>query len=155
MESQRRQQISSSVILFGVNGLRHISISGDLEGEYVVLPHSAGRVLRIAPIPPDGLPKVTSLRKTCIACPAQWEGTLNDGRALYARFRWGRLTVGLGENADKAIDNSMSEEALFCEQVGYDLDGFMTFEELRANLLGLLDFPAGLDIEPERGLFEA
>jgi hypothetical protein len=31
----------------------------------------------------------------------------------------------------------------------------MTFEELRANLLGLLDFPVDLDIEPERGLFEA
>jgi hypothetical protein len=104
----------------GVNGLRHISISGDLEGKYVVLPHSAGRVLRIAPVPPDGLPRVASLRKTSSACPAQWEGTLDDGRALYARFRWGRLTAGLGETADEAIDNSMSDEALFCEQVGYD-----------------------------------
>lgn len=36
-----------------------------------------------------GLPVVTSLKKTCTACPSQWDGTLDDGRVLYARYRWG------------------------------------------------------------------
>lgn len=133
-----------------VDTLPHISISGDLEGSYVVLSRRAGGVLRIAPLPPAGLPRVQLLKKTCTACPSQWEGTLDDGRAFYARYRWGELTVGLGEGVDEAVDNSMSADALVQEYVGDGLDGFMNIEELRVNLLGLIDLPANLKVEGER-----
>lgn len=133
--------------------LPRISVSGDIEGDYVVLAHRAGGALRIAPVPTDGLPAVTSLKKTCTACPSQWEGSLDDGRVLYARYRWGELSVGLGERIEDAIDSSGSDEALFCEHVGDGLDGFMAFEELRAHLYGLLDFPANLEVEGEREPF--
>ncbi len=132
-----------------------ISVSGDIEGDYVVLAHRASGVLRIAPVPAGGLPVVTSLKKTCTACPSQWEGTLDDGRVLYARYRWGELSVGLGERIEDAVDNGRSEEALFCEHVGDGLDGFMSFEELRAHLCGLLDFPADLEVEGEHEPFSS
>jgi hypothetical protein len=129
--------------------LERIKVSGDLEGEYVVLAHHSGNVLRIAPLPPSGLPALTSLKKTCSACPSQWEGELEDGRALYARYRGGLLRVGIGEDVDDAHTNSFPKAALYCEHVGDGLDGWMTFEELKGHLLGLLEFPSGLEAETE------
>jgi hypothetical protein len=126
-----------------------IKVSGSLEGDYVVLEHRSGSALRIAPVPPDGLPVVTALKKTCTACPAQWEGTLDDGRALYIRYRWGGLSVGAGKDIDDAVKNRWGDKALFEENVGDGLDGYMDFEELKAHLHGLLEFGPGLEAEVE------
>ena len=131
-----------------MNELERIKVSGDLEGEYVVLAHQSGNVLRIAPVPPSGLPVVTSLKKTCTACPSQWEGELEDGRMLYVRYRWGELSAGVGEDIGAAVKNGRSE-ALYFEHVGDGLDGWMTFEELKGHLQGLLEFPSGLEAETE------
>lgn len=127
--------------------LPQIKLSGDLEGDYVVLAERGGGVLKIAPAQPGGAPVVVALTQTCPACPSQWEGTLEDGRSLYARYRGGGLSVGVGDSSEEAVRNSWSEEALYFDQVGDGLDGFMDFEELRAHLYGLLDFPEGLVVE--------
>ena len=47
--------------------------------------------------------KLRTLEKTCEACPAQWEGQLEDGRYVYVRYRWGVLRVGMGDTKDQAI----------------------------------------------------
>lgn len=49
---------------------------------------------------------VASLVMTCGACPAQWEGALEDGQVVYVRFRHGQLTVGFGRNVREAVDRS-------------------------------------------------
>lgn len=95
------------------------------------------------------VPAVLTLKKTCLACPSQWEGTLDDGRAVYARFRHGHLSVGIGETINGAVDNAMSGEALYEGEIGDRLDGFMDFEELKAQLRGLIEFPADLIVEYE------
>ncbi len=46
---------------------------------------------------PLGHLTAASLAQTCNACPAQWEGELTDGRALYVRYRYGRLQVEAGD----------------------------------------------------------
>lgn len=130
--------------------LARVRLSGDVQGDYVVLQRRSGGVLRIAPVESDGLPKLVALKKTCTACPSQWEGTLEDGRAVYARYRGGALSAGIGSDVDKAIDNSMSDQALYADYVGDGLDGFMDFEELRTHLYGLLEFPTDLVVENER-----
>ncbi len=130
--------------------LLHVRLSGDLDGDYVVLGRHAGGVLHIAPVQPTGRPKVVALEKTSLACPSQWEGTLEDGRVLYARYRWGELSVGLGVHIDEAFHNGRSDQALYVEYVGAGLDGFMDFEELKVHLHGLLEFPADLVVENER-----
>jgi hypothetical protein len=135
-----------------VDRLPRITLSGDLEGDYVVLAERAGRVLKIAPAQPGGAPVVVTLKKTCIACPSQWEGTLDDGRAVYARYRWGELSVGVGKDVKDAVKSRREGKALFREHVGDGLDGFMDFEELRGHLYGLLDFPDELEVEDERDL---
>lgn len=136
-----------------MKGLLQISVSGEVDGEYVVLSRGAHGRLTIAPVPLTGLPVITSMRKTCTACPSQWEGTLDDHRAIYARYRWGELSVGLGERIEDAVRKSGSDEALLREYVGDGFDGFMDFEELRTHLHGLLEFPADLTVENEREPF--
>ena len=128
-----------------------VKLSGELEGDYVVLAERGNGSLLIAPVPAGGAPVVVALEKTCPACPAQWEGELDDGRSLYARYRGGVLSVGVGDDIEGAVRNSWSEEAFYFEHVGDCLDGFMNFAELRAHLDGLLEFPAELVVEGESG----
>ena len=103
-------------------------------------------ILKIAPAQPGGAPVVVALEQTCTGLPSQWEGTLEDGRSLYARYRGGLLRVGVGEGA-RAAANSFPETALYCEQSATARRDMMGFEELRAHLYGLLDFPEGLVVE--------
>jgi hypothetical protein len=132
-----------------MTALPRVRLSGDAEGDYVVLQERAGGVLRIAPAKPDGLPKLVALRKTCTACPSQWEGTLDDGRAIYARYRHGELSVGVGDDIDEAVTNSRTDAALHADYIGDGLDGFMDLHELKNHLYGLLEFPPDLTDEDE------
>src|SRR6187200_3071987 len=93
----------------------------------------------------DSLPKLVSLKNPCIACPSQWEGALEDGRAIYARYRHGELSVGVGNDINEAVRNGMSDQALYANAIGNGLDGFMDPQELKAQLHGVLEFPADLD----------
>jgi hypothetical protein len=124
--------------------LPRIEVTGDLEGSYVVLERRAGGQLKIAPEHPDGLPRVVALKRTTWACPTQWVATLADGRTVYARSRHGEFSVGVGDDLDDAIVKSSGPEALYLEYVE---DSPMGFEEFRAHLFGLLDFPT--DLSPE------
>jgi hypothetical protein len=71
---------------------------------------------------------VTELEKTCDACPAQWEGRLEDGRYIYVRFRSGHLTIGVGATSSEAVGNSMGNTIW---RSGHPADGFMDINELR------------------------
>lgn len=86
--------------------------------------------------------ELATLTRTCLACPSQWEGTLDDGRAVYVRYRHGELSVGIGEDIDDAVGNGMSDQALYAADIGDGLDGFMDVEELKIRLHGLLKLPA-------------
>jgi hypothetical protein len=124
--------------------LPRISITGDLDGDYVVLATRPNGQLRIAPEQPDGLPKIVTLRRTTWACPTQWVATLADGRTVYARSRRGEFSVGIGDDLDDAVLKSSGPEALYVEYVE---DSPMGFDELRAHLYGLLEFPEDLSVE--------
>jgi hypothetical protein len=124
--------------------LPRIMVSGDLEGDYVVLAKRANGHLKIAPERPDGLPRIVTLKRTTWALPTQWIATLADGRTVYARSRHGEFSVGVGEDLDDAVLKSSGPEALYFEYVE---DSPIGFDELRAHLYGLLEFPADLAIE--------
>lgn len=96
-----------------------------------------------------GQPKVVALRQTSVACPSQWEGTLEDGQAVYARYRYGWLSVGVGDDVDQAVRSGSTDRALFAGGVGAGLDGFLDFEELKIHLQGILLFPPDLVVENE------
>lgn len=71
--------------------------------------------------------KLTSLTRTCFACPSQWEGELEDGSKVYIRYRWGRLGMGIGETLDHAIQGN---DAHYSIQLGDDYDGWLSTEEM-------------------------
>ncbi len=103
-----------SAKIASVDRLPRITLSGDLEGDYVVLAERGGGVLRIAPARQDALPTVAALRTNDLdLAPTQWEGDLEDGRTLFAHCRRGELSVGVGDSVnDAAIGNTAADKAL-------------------------------------------
>lgn len=69
---------------------------------------------------------VESLYHTCSACPSQWQGRTKDGKHIYVRFRWGHLTIGVGETFEDAVH---TRELVDLDH-GDGFDGCMKFEEL-------------------------
>jgi hypothetical protein len=135
-----------STLSLHMETLPRITVTGDLEGDYVVLAKRANGQLKIAPEKPDGLPRIVTLKRTTWALPTQWIATLADGRTVYARSRHGEFSVGVGDDLDDAVLKSSGPEALYFEYVE---DSPMGFEELRAHLYGLLEFPAELSVEDD------
>lgn len=73
------------------------------------------------------------LDQTCGACPSQWEGTLEDGRAVYVRYRHGWLTATAAPTMDRAVmayDGDRGLEVLADQAHGGVADGFMTEAEM-------------------------
>ena len=48
-------------------------------------------------------PAVKSIEQTCFACPSQWEGKTTEGERLYCRYRYGILSVSVGEGVDRQV----------------------------------------------------
>ena len=64
--------------------------------------------------------KIVSLKNTCIACPSQWEGKLEDGNYIYIRYRGDYLGYGIEKTIDEAVSNHES-----FEDFGDFLDGYI------------------------------
>ena len=88
----------------------------------------------------DKLPTVVQWRQTCMACPSQWEGRLDDGRFFYGRYRWGYLSLGFGDVLDAAVMNGNS----WGEKVSGDFDGDMPTHEFRQRTAHLMHWDAAL-----------
>jgi hypothetical protein len=80
--------------------------------------------------------KVTEIRRTCFACPAQWEGKTESGY-VYIRFRWGALSVRAGPT----IGDAIAAPTIFEWHDVDDYGGFMEYDELRTITAGTLDLP--------------
>lgn len=72
---------------------------------------------------------VKYIRQTCNACPSQWEGELEDDRNFYVRYRWGWLTLDIPFGT-----------TVFSKQLGDDLSGFLSVNNMIAELSQYLDF---------------
>lgn len=72
---------------------------------------------------------------TCSACPSQWDIYTDDGEYIYARYRWGRLTLTLNPWRENT-------EELYRKDIGDDLDGVMEMEttELVEHTKSILDW---------------
>jgi len=76
--------------------------------------------------------RVINISQTCRARPSQWEGKTEDGRKVYIHYRWGHLSVSLGEIGDKDELAGVNGKIVFSKQLDKDgWDGFLTFDELK------------------------
>ena len=73
--------------------------------------------------------RIVNLIQTCSASPAQWEGELEDGRAIYIRYRWGSLGFGVGATLDDAID-----DCEYVKDIGEQFDGYIAEDEMLVHL---------------------
>lgn len=72
------------------------------------------------------LPSVLKVVKTCDACPSQWELTLDDGRMVYVRFRWGNLNAYISKTATTDISEALYGDTLLsCQNLSDSLDGYL------------------------------
>lgn len=74
--------------------------------------------------------RIVALERTCLACPAQWEGESDTGAAVYIRFREGRLRVHVGPGIDAAIDR----DPVYSWRDEDRTNGWMSDTELRDRL---------------------
>lgn len=75
--------------------------------------------------------RVKTIEQTCRWVPSQWEGYTDDGRPIYVRYRWGRLSIRLGRAGGTIEDAVASKRELIGRPIGHSLDGVMTYQELK------------------------
>ncbi len=80
---------------------------------------------------------VREIRKTCGACPAQWEGWTVDGRSVYVRYRWGFLSIRVGG------------ESYYEDTVGDGLHGCMEYDSLKRHTRHIISWPEEESSEQE------
>lgn len=83
--------------------------------------------------------KIESLKRTCIACPAQWEGKLVDGRMFYIRYRWGYLSVRISDNPTNQVGNAVRGEEILGINHGGGYDGDMEEGEMLELINGVME----------------
>lgn len=72
---------------------------------------------------------VTKIVQTCPASPSQWEGTTEDGRPLYIRYRFGFLSISVGPVGGD-MNSAVNGEQWFGEEIGEGMDGYITLAEV-------------------------
>lgn len=76
---------------------------------------------------------VKNFRRTCEACPNQWDIFTTDGQYIYARYRWGHLSLTLNPWRE-------TEQTLLSLNVRDNLDGVMETSELKEITKSILDW---------------
>src|SRR3989338_8330316 len=84
---------------------------------------------------------VKACEQTCEWVPSQWEGSTTDGRPIYARYRHGYLSIRVGRVGQRIQQAVRSGREIVGLTIGDDLDGVMTYAELRRHTQGLVAWP--------------
>jgi hypothetical protein len=74
--------------------------------------------------------KIVKIRQTCVICPTQYEGKTDDDRPVYIRYRWGYLSVRVGDKGTNVM-NAVDGEEIYGRQIGHELDGFTTLRIIK------------------------
>ena len=71
---------------------------------------------------------LSGLVMTCDACPSQWEAQDQHGHKIYARYRWGHLTVTRSDAPSNELKDALVGTQIYEGYHGDGLDGWMTTE---------------------------
>jgi hypothetical protein len=84
---------------------------------------------------------VATVKQTRVSRPCLWQGSVADGRLVYACFRWGRLTVHVSpEPTDDALD-AADADPVVDKELGEEAHGSITYNELKAATRGVVVWP--------------
>jgi hypothetical protein len=86
--------------------------------------------------------KIVKVIMTCGGCPSQWEAYTDDLRPVYVRYRWGYLSIEIAQEGSKSFWDAVGGEEIFGkERDDTGWDGFMSYEELKADTAGIIEWP--------------
>ena len=84
--------------------------------------------------------KVVEAHCICCACPTTIVGKTEQGETVYARYRWGHLSVRIDPREDPPFEGAAGEWIL-SEQIGDKYDGCLAYEKLRELTNDLMKWP--------------
>lgn len=84
--------------------------------------------------------KVVEAHYEGLMCPMVIVGKTSDGSTVYARYRWGHLSVRIDPREDPPLGGAEGTW-IFSGQIGDDYDGWITYEELIAVTKGMIEWP--------------
>jgi len=86
-------------------------------------------------------PKIKEYKKTCNMFPSQWEGTFEDGRMFYIRYRWGNFNVYVSKEPTTNVFDAVSgENILTIDNHGEQFDGYMDNETMFNLIKDMIDY---------------
>lgn len=90
--------------------------------------------------------KVKSIEYSGGVCPYQAEGTLEDERFFYLRYRGGRLALYVDKNKGRLPDK---DNLVFEDKYGDQYDGGANNEVFHKKLDSIIEFPEGFVFQYE------
>ena len=81
------------------------------------------------------------------ACPYQLEGTTDDGKWVYIRYRGGMLRYVVAESETSWHKSKKDSWYDFSKKIGDDLDGWADHDKIYPHLKDHITFPDGFKIE--------
>lgn len=92
---------------------------------------------------------VVSAYYELFACPTIVVGKTDDGGTVYARYRWGCLSVRI-DPRDDPPQGGAGGAWVFNRKYGNEYDGCISYEELREITQGEIEWPDHLHDPPPR-----
>jgi len=83
--------------------------------------------------------KIKELKRTCMGCPSQWVGKLNNGRMIYIRYRWGCLEVNISKNPTNDVSDAVEGKLIFKKYTGGEYDGIMKDSKMFSLLKDIIE----------------
>ena len=88
--------------------------------------------------------KVINAHYEMYVCPTVIVGNTDDGCTIYARYRWGHLTVRIDPREAPPFGGA-GGTWIFAEQIGGQYDGSLDYETLVSLTKDLIEWPAKTD----------
>jgi hypothetical protein len=84
--------------------------------------------------------KIISAQWICFACPTIYTGKTAEGWTVYARYRWGNLSVRIDDSPEPECEGAAGWEIL-AKTIGHEVHGWLSYADLRQHTAGLVEWP--------------
>ena len=85
--------------------------------------------------------EVVSIKQTCLASPSQWQGKTKHGKMVYARYRFGTLTVSVSHSKTDNLSEAVTGLKIYNKDLGSEYDGYLSYLDLIAQTHHLFHWP--------------
>ena len=96
--------LRGELVACGAESADYACAAGEFADDEVALLGAVDRSERLGGVAMDG--RLSELKQTSSAFPAEWQGRFEDGRYLYARFRWNLFRFGIGGTEDQSVERA-------------------------------------------------